>query len=73
MKSLLEPQFRTLLTMGELAAYLHKSSGEAARKWAKRCNLPMSKVGREWRVDKRDVDRLIEHDTTRAVQNRGRS
>lgn len=56
-------QFRELLNMHSLAKYLDKPSGEAARKWARRHGLPMSKVGREWRADKRDVDLAIEKDS----------
>lgn len=60
-------RFRQLLTMSELASYLHKPSGEAARKWARRKNVPMSKVGREWRADIRDVDRVVAKDTQAAI------
>jgi Helix-turn-helix domain len=59
--------FRELLTMAELATYLKKPSGEAARKWAKRHAVPMSKCGREWRVDRRDVDRVMRQQTAVAV------
>lgn len=59
-------RFRSLLTMHELAAYLHKPSGEAARKWARRKRLPMEKCGREWRIDQRDVDRQLAEDTRAA-------
>lgn len=61
-------RFRELLTIKQVADYLHKSS-EAARKWARRHpELPMSKVGREWRIDKRDLDRAIEQDTKKALK-----
>lgn len=60
-------RFRQLLTMTELADYLHKPSGEAARKWAQRHGVPMTKCGREWRVDLRDVDRRLDDDTRRAL------
>lgn len=60
-------KFRELMTTAELAAYLHKPSGEAARKWARRHRVPMTKVGREWRVDQRDVDRQLKTDTRAAI------
>lgn len=63
-------KFRELLTMAELGAYLHKSS-EAARKWARRSALPMLKVGREWRVDKRDVDKRMADDAKRSLRQVG--
>jgi hypothetical protein len=64
-------QFRELLTMAQLATYLQKPSGEAARKWARRHQVPMSKVGREWRVDRRDIDRVITRDTQIAIGGQG--
>lgn len=54
--------------MAELAGYLKKPSGEAARKWARRHSVPMTKCGREWRVDRRDVDRVMAEDTQRALR-----
>jgi hypothetical protein len=60
-------KFRELLTMHDLAVYLKKPSGEAARKWARRRLVPMTKCGREWRVDRRDVDRVMADDTRRAL------
>jgi hypothetical protein len=60
-------RFRELLTMAQLAAYLQKPSGEAARKWARRHRVPMTKCGREWRVDRRDVDAVMARDTQAAV------
>lgn len=56
-------QFRSLLSMSTLAQYLDKPSGEAARKWAKRHGVPVTYCGRELRVDKRDVDRVLAADT----------
>jgi hypothetical protein len=52
-------KFRELMTMAQLAAYLQKPSGEAARKWMQRWDVPATKCGREWRVDRRDVDRAM--------------
>jgi len=63
-------KFRELLTTHELAAYLHKPSGEAARKWARRHRVPMTKCGREWRVDRRDVDRVMLEETRAALRGR---
>lgn len=60
-------KFRELLTMAQVAVYLQKSS-EAARIWCRRKKLPMSKVGREWRVDQRDLDAAIAKDTRVALQ-----
>jgi hypothetical protein len=67
MTAVLPWKFRELMRMDELATYLHKSSGEAARKWARRHAVPMSKCGREWRVDRRDVDRVMAEQTKRAI------
>lgn len=61
-------RFRELMRMDQLAIYLQKPSGEAARKWARRQAVPMTKCGREWRVDVRDVDQAMAKDTKRAVQ-----
>ena len=71
MADVLPWQFRALMTMAQLASYLGKPSGEAARKWVGRNKrrLPVSYCGRELRVDKRDVDRLLCEDTT-AARNR---
>ena len=66
------PPFRKLLTMHALATYLDKPSGEAARKWARRHRVPMLKCGREWRVDRRDVDRVMADATQRALRARRR-
>jgi hypothetical protein len=63
-------KFRELLTMADLAHYLHKPSGEAARKWARRHQVPMSKCGREWRVDRRDVDVVMARETKQALHAR---
>jgi hypothetical protein len=63
-------KFRELLTMATLATYLQKPSGEAARKWARRHRVPMTKCGREWRVDRRDVDRVMAEDTQRTLRAR---
>jgi len=63
-------KFRELLRMDELATYLKKPSGEAARKWARRHQVPMLKCGREWRVDRRDVDQVMRDETTRARRRR---
>lgn len=56
-------QFRELLSMASLAKYLDKPSGEAARKWVQRAQVPVSYCGRELRVDKRDVDRVLAETT----------
>lgn len=64
-------KFRELLTMGGLAVYLKKPSGEAARKWARRHDVPMTKCGREWRVDRRDVDRVMAKQTKAAIGQTG--
>jgi excisionase family DNA binding protein len=66
-------QFRKLLTMAQVGEQLQKSS-EAARKWARRGKVPMTKVGREWRVDQRDLDRKLAEDTNAAIRGqKGRS
>lgn len=61
-------KFRDRMTMAQLAEYLAKPSGEAARKWARRHMVPMSKVGREWRIDRRDVDLALKQQTAIAVE-----
>jgi excisionase family DNA binding protein len=58
--------FRQLLTMAQAGAYLQKS-GEATRIYLRRNQVPMSKVGRQWRIDKRDLDRHIEDCTAAAM------
>lgn len=67
-------RFRTLLTMGDLARKLNKPSPEAARKWFLRLRaqhrLEGVKVGREWRVDERDVNRVIEAMTNQGEHRR---
>lgn len=63
MADVLPWQFRALMTMAQLAAYLGKPSGEAARKWVTRRGVPVTYCGRELRVDKRDVDRVLAADT----------
>ncbi len=58
-------KFRELLTTEQLGVYLQKSS-EAARKWLRRHpEIPAVKCGREWRVDKRDVDLAMKHEAER--------
>lgn len=59
MADVLPWQFRTLMSMATLANYLDKPSGEAARKWVQRYQVPVTYCGRELRVDKRDVDALL--------------
>jgi hypothetical protein len=66
-------KFRELMTMAQLAEYLQKPSGEAARKWARRKPVPMTKCGREWRVDRRDVDCVMAEDTAAALRRRVRA
>lgn len=63
-------KFRELMTTAQLAGYLQKPSGHAARLWARRHNVPMTKCGREWRIDRRDVDRVMAEDTRKALQGR---
>lgn len=46
-----------------VAGPLGKPSGEAARKWVTRRGVPVTYCGRELRVDKRDVDRVLAADT----------
>lgn len=53
-------KFRQLLSMASLARYLDKPSGEAARKWCQRyAKSYLQYCGREIRIDKRDVDRVL--------------
>jgi excisionase family DNA binding protein len=48
-----------MLTVAEVAAYL-KVSQPTARRWCARKKLPAFKIGREWRIDKKELDRVIQ-------------
>jgi len=63
-------QFRELLSMEQVGQELGKSS-EAARKWSLRASvrgLALQKVGREWRVDRRDLQSFIASETSHALR-----
>jgi excisionase family DNA binding protein len=48
-----------MLTVAEVAAYL-KVSQPTIRRWCARKKLPAFRIGREWRIDKKELDRVIQ-------------
>jgi len=63
-------EFRELLSMEQIGREIGKSS-EATRKWARRAaarGLALQKVGREWRIDRRDLNAFIASETRQALR-----
>ncbi len=50
-----------LLTVEETAKYL-KMSPQVIRRWLREKKLPGVKIGKEWRIDKADIDALMKKD-----------
>lgn len=48
-----------ILTVEEAADYL-KVSKTTIRRWCVREQLPAFKIGREWRISKKELDRVIQ-------------
>ena len=47
------------LTVAEVAAYL-KVSKVTVKRWCSRKKLPAFKIGREWRIDKKEFELMIQ-------------
>ena len=52
------PSVDEILTVEEVAAYL-KVSNSTIRRWCLKAKLPAFKIEREWRIHKKELDRLI--------------
>ena len=57
-----------LLTPSEAAAYL-KVSVETVWRWCRRGTLPAVKIGKYWRVDKKELERFIASPKTPASRD----
>lgn len=51
-------QMRELMLVADVAVYLRKSHA-AARKWLKRHDLPLVRIGKKLAIDRRDLDKAI--------------
>jgi len=50
-----------IMTVDEVATYL-KMSPQVIRRWLRQGKLKGVKIGKEWRIDKADIDALMKKD-----------
>lgn len=53
-----------LLTVEEVAEYL-KMNPQVVRRWLKDKRLPGIKIGKEWRIDRDDLDEMLKNMKTK--------